>query len=353
MLAEFGDVTTIGFGPRPELAAEHIELDRSLKSLPQTVGGVLKLALRRFKAAELAAPATRAALRELDGRTFDLVVANEARALPLAFEVAQGAPVWGDMHEWAPGERTQILSWRLLVAPFMKHICAKYLPRAGAVTTVNESIARLYDDTFGCSTEVVRNANSFYDLQPTPVADDKIRLVHSGAAISGRNIENLITATIDAGERFTLDLYLMKGGDGGKYWEELRQLANTSSRVRFRDPVSPEDLPTTLNQYDLGIHVFRPKTANLPNKFFDFVQARLGLVFGPSPETDAIIRRHEVGVITEDVTVESIVAALNSLTPQTVGELKENAHRAAERLSSISDEATQRQLITRLLARSD
>ena len=66
--------------------------DRAL-SLPQTPSGVLTLALRRLKRAEMAAPGTKAALKLLEGRRFDLVVANDARALPLAFAVAHGAPI--------------------------------------------------------------------------------------------------------------------------------------------------------------------------------------------------------------------------------------------------------------------
>ena len=106
VLTETHDVTTLCYGSRPEHAADHIEIDRDLPSLPQTLAGVMKLGLRRFRSVQLDAPAARAALDLLGDRQFDIVVANEARALPLAFRVAGCPRIWCDLHEWAPEERT-------------------------------------------------------------------------------------------------------------------------------------------------------------------------------------------------------------------------------------------------------
>ncbi|WP_238439549.1 hypothetical protein [Microbacterium sp. JZ31] len=102
VLAEFGDVTTVGYGEAPPGVLRHIRVPDDRPSLPQTPLGVLKLGLRLHGAAEFAAPGTAYARAQLSGERFDLVVANEARILALAFEVADGAPVWADMHEWAP-----------------------------------------------------------------------------------------------------------------------------------------------------------------------------------------------------------------------------------------------------------
>jgi hypothetical protein len=353
VLAEYGDVTTIGFGPKPQAAFEHLQLQSGLKSLPQSLIGVVKLALRMHTSSELQASGNRAALQMLAGRKFDLIVANEARALPLAHAVAEGAPIWGDMHEWAPEERTNVLSWRVLVAPFMRHVCEKYLPLTDEITTVNGSIAQLYEDQFGVKVDVVRNAIALQNLTPSAMVDRRIRLVHSGAAVPGRSIETLIEATIAADDRFSLDLYLVKAGDGGKYWQKLRDLARASDKIVFHDPVPPEELPATLNAYDVGVFVFRPTTINhrfmLPNKFFDFVQARLAIIFSPAVETSALIEKHKLGVITEDVTSDSLVKALSALTSESVAKFKDRVHEAAAELSSAHDERVQRKIIERLL----
>lgn len=353
LLAEAGEVTTLSYGRRPPGSSTHLAIDAALPSLPQTIGGVAQLGLRRYGAVELQAPAVRQALELVRGRRFDLVVANEARALPLAHAVADGAPVWGDMHEWAPEERAHVLSWRLLVKPYMYAVCAKYLPRTDAVTAVNASIAALYTQRFGCPVEVVRNAGPYRELAPSPPVPGRIRLVHSGAAVPGRNLEGTIDAVKALDERFSLDLYLVKARDGGRYWQRLRDLAAGDERIVFHDAVAPDALPRTLNQYDVGVFSLPPQTTNhrlmLPNKFFDFVQARLALVFSPSPETSRLMREHDLGVVTEDFSTEALVQALSALTPEQVEHYKANAHRAAKALSSDEDEAVTRGVLSRLL----
>lgn len=354
VLAEFGEVTTVGYGAAPEGATEHIAVPARLLSLPQTVAGVAMLALRRWRSAELAAPAIRFALAALAGRRFDLVVCNDARVLALGHRVAQGAPVWADLHEWAPEERTHVLSWRLLVAPLMRHLCARYLPLSGAVSTVCDSIADLYQRDFGVAALVVRNAGPWQDLSPTAVADDRIRLVHSGAAVHGRSLETMIQAVKRLDDRFSLDLYLVPGGDGGAYQRSLEALAGGEPRIRFHAPVAPAALPVTLNEYDLGVFWIPPTHTNarytLPNKFFDFVQARLGIAVGPTIEMQRLVERHGLGAVSTGFTVDECVASLAPLTATDIRRFKDASAHAARELSFEHDAATIRGLLVGLLA---
>lgn len=353
VLAEAGDVTTLCYGSRPEAATDHIEIDRSLPSLPQTISGVVKLGLRLYRTVQFEAPAMRAAIVGLGEREFDIVVANEARALPLAFRVAGSPRVWCDLHEWAPQERTHVLSWRVLIAPFMRWICAEYLPRVDAATTINDSIAAMYSAEFGITSEIVRNAIGYRaDLAPVPVSKDVLRLVHSGGAVPGRNIEAIIEAVDLLGDGHTLDLYLIPSREGDSYWSGLMQQISRSPRTTLHPAVAPERLPDVLNAYDLGVFLLPPLTPNhrhmLPNKFFDFVQARLGLVFGTSVETDRLIAEYSLGIVTAGYAAQDIVDAVQGLRSGDVEQFKNNAHAAAEQLSSISDIATERSILRRL-----
>ncbi|MBC7299036.1 MAG: hypothetical protein H5T82_09090, partial [Demequina sp.] len=88
---------------------------------------------------------------------------------------------------------------------------------------------------------------------------------------------------------------------------------------------------------------------HLPNKFFDFVQARIGLVFAPAPETDAYIREHGLGIITPGTSADALVSALQDLTAEDVSGFKAAADRAARSLSSETDVAYQHELIGALL----
>ncbi|MBV9920347.1 MAG: hypothetical protein JOY78_05760, partial [Pseudonocardia sp.] len=233
VLTQLGEVTTIGYGAQPPGATRHLEIDADRNSLPRHPVGVLKLATRMLGSAELAAPAAQQALELGASLTPDLVVANDARALPVAHRLAGGAPVWADMHEWAAEEFSHDRVWRTFVAPLMAHNCATYLPRSAVVTTVCDALAERYDTTYGVRSAVVRNAGAWVDLTPSPVDDDHIRLVHSGGAQAGRYIDLLIRSTLALGPRFSLDLFLVAGGDGGRHLAYLRELAGDSPQVRF------------------------------------------------------------------------------------------------------------------------
>lgn len=337
-LAELGDVTSVGYGTVPPHTVEHLRIPDGAKSLPQTPTGVLGLALRRLRGCELAAPAARETIRLVAGRRFDVVVANDARAIPTAFAVTRGAPVWADMHEWAPEERTHITSWRLLVAPLMDHICREYLPRCAAVTTVGGRIADLYRERYGVAPRLVRNAAPYADLEPRALREDGvIRLVHSGGAVPGRNIEAMIDAVQELGPRFTLDVYLVPGGDGGAYLDRLKRRAAGCDRIAFPAPVPPEALPATLNGYDVGIFWIPPFNTNarltLPNKIFDYVQARLAVAVGPTAEMVSVIERYGIGVSSDSNSVPDIVKTLSALTAGAIMAFKAASDRAAHDLS--------------------
>ncbi|MHA6693996.1 glycosyltransferase family protein [Homoserinimonas sp. A520] len=353
VLRQHGEVTTVGYGPAPEGVAQHIQVPDGASSLPETVLGVAKLGLRLHNAVELTAPGEKAVKRQVvESGTYDLVVANDARALPLAFAAAGGAPILADMHEWAPEERATVLVWRLLVGPYMEHLCKKYLPKVAAVTSVSKGLAGLYSDRYGVSTEIVRNAADLRDLTPTTVDPNVIRLVHSGTADAERNIVELIDAVDRLEGRFTLDLYLIEVPGG--HLSVIRKKAAATPGVTVHPPVPPETLPTVLNQYDLGVFLYPLKTLShlyhLPNKFFDFVQARLGLVFSPAPEIDAHIGEYGLGIITGGTTTDALVDALRDVTAADVTRYKEAADRSAKALSSEPDRATQSALVARLLA---
>lgn len=354
VLAEFGAVTTVGYGPATKYSAAHIEIPQNLKSLPQTPLSVLKLATRSFTRIDLAAPAAQETLRRVGDKRFNLVVANDARALPVAITIADGAPVWADMHEWAPEENSQVLVWKLLVAPWAIHTCKEWLPKASVATTVGEEIAKLYEKEFGVKMRVMRNASRFTDQAPSPILKDgPIRLVHSGIAATGRGLENTVQAVTELGDEFSLDLYLMPAGDGGKLLQHLHELAGESKNITFHDPVKPHELPKTLNKYDVGVFWIPPATTNarltLPNKFFDFIQARLALAIGPTLEMNNLVNKYQLGVVSDGYEVADIVDSLRILDKEKVSRAKEAADKAAKELCFEQEAGTAREILRELL----
>src|SRR5205823_126992 len=137
----------------------------------------------------------------------------------------------------------------------------------------------------GVRATVVRNAPPFADLQPSEV-HEPIRILHHGAALRGRGLEEMLRVADLLDDRFTLDFVLVEHTPG--FRDALIDRAKDNPRVRFPPPVPMRELVTLANGYDIGLYLLRPSNFNqlhaLPNKFFEFIQGRLALAIGPSPE---------------------------------------------------------------------
>jgi hypothetical protein len=136
-------------------------------------------------------------------------------------------------------------------------------------------------------------------------------------------------------ERFSLDFVLVSR-DGDGYVRRLRALAAGDERIRFLPPVAMGELTTFANAYDVGVYLLRADNFNrrfaLPNKIFEFVQARLAVAVGPSPEMARLVREHGLGVVAQDERPESLAAALSALDAGAVWEYKQRSHAAAGQL---------------------
>jgi len=327
------DVTTCGYGPSPDERVDHVRLDEA--------NGFRRwrrrdLVLRRFKRIYAGQPAVRQAATELAGRErFDAILANDIDTVGLALALDPLHGVHADIHEYAPRQNEEQLVFRIFEAPYVRWLCRRFLTRATSMTTVGEGIADEYERVFGLRADVVTNAAPYAQLSPQPVGSP-IRLVHSGASLRNRRLEVLIDATAATTTDVTLDLYLM--GNDPEYVVELRERAAGSDRIRFPEPVPYRDLIARLNEYDVGVHIVAPTNFNnrwaLPNKFFDYVQARLGLIIGPSAEMERLLQANGLGAVTAGFDAASLQRVLDSLTAEDVRTWKAHAVESAHALSS-------------------
>lgn len=325
------DVTTCGYGPSPSGVSEHIRIP---DDMPVWRYSRALLIARLYRIAYLRNHAVAFAHDALKGQEFDIVLANDVDAVGLACALKPVRGVHADLHEYSSRQQN---SWkfRFFVRPFVEWMCRRYVARASSWTTVSEGLAREYEREFGFSPQVVTNATPFHDLEPTS-CKETIRFVHSGAGLRNRNLLLMAQAVEEASNEVSLDFYLTPNNPD--YIAELRRFAEGSARIRVHDPVPYRDLIATLNQYDVGLFVLPPVNFNyawaLPNKIFDFIQARLGVVVGPSPEMASYVRDHDLGVVADDFTVDATRRAIESLSPQVVAEFKRNADASASPLSS-------------------
>ena len=333
-------VTTCGFGEpvRPDI--EHIALHESESRWNARFEAVL-LRLRAYGAAYWRQSFVRRARAVLRGRVFDAVIANDLETVGIASRLFGARRVHADLHEFYPGLHDQIPAWNRLRRPFLVWQLRAFLPSVRSVTTVSDTIADRYRDEFGFACAVVRNASPRQDLSPSATGAP-IRIVHSGGAQPNRRIEVMMEAVAKSSSNTTLDLYLTHEKSG--YADELRALAaRLGDRITIHPPLPQNQLVRALNRYDVGIHVLPQTNTNnalaLPNKFFDFVQARLGMIIGPTQDMVRLLEQYELGTVASGFDVAEVATAIDHLDAASVDGWKRNAHLAAEQLNAECEEA--------------
>ncbi len=328
-------VTVSGFGPRPDADIEFVEIAKPRVGFPQKAMWAFKLFSGLFDSYYWNLPQVRNGFTAIQGRSFDLLIANDIAALPLALRLAGTAPVLVDAHEYSPREFDDKWLWRLLFAPYHEALCSRYLPQAAAMTTVCQGIADEYAKEYGVTASVVFNAPVEQGLAPSPGLPGRIRLIHHGSAIRSRHLGVMVETMRHLGERFTLDFMLVETDP--VYMAELREMAREDRRVRFVEPVAMPEICRHLNRYDVGIYLLPPVNFNhehaLPNKFFEFIQARLAVAIGPSAEMARIVEEYSLGVVADSFRPEALAAALDQLTDESIRGYKLAADRAARELN--------------------
>lgn len=335
LLRDSYEISTCGFGPAPDGAKEHFEIPENASGWWPTdirFASAL-LAARQFRVFYRNEPRVRKALSLMQGRAFDVVIANDLNTVPLASILEPTKGFHADLHEWEPRIPGSGLKWKAMGLPYVRWQL-RQVKRARSVTTVNPGLVESYASEYGITANVVTNAADYADRAPVRT-NSPLRLIHSGGSNPGRRIDIMIDAMRGV-ENATLDLMLMSTGAGTI--EALKMHAKDVPNVRFRDPVPFQDMIPTLQQYDVGISMLPPTSFNntmaLPNKLFEYVQARLAVVIGPSPEMARVVREHDLGVVSKDFTPESLREAIESLTVAKVDQFKANSHAAARELSA-------------------
>ncbi|WP_217184511.1 glycosyltransferase [Streptomyces sp. AC495_CC817] len=355
-LRDLYDVTTAGFGPAVDAETPHIELDPS-PALPRwlRVPGIHTglVVLRQHRLLSRFIPRNRGAYERLKDTSWDLIIAHDVATVPVAARLVSAHGYVVDLHEYAPRQGEESRRWMLEVAPYFRWILRTFVTRARAVTTVGRGIVDEYRDQFGIDAILSVNATPYAPLEPRP-SSRPLRLVHSGIPSRARKLEVMIEAVALTDADVTLDLLLID--DDSDYLHELRALAAADERVTIRPPVPYSELVSTLNSYDVGLGMIAPSTFNLawclPNKFFDFVQARLGVIVGPSPEMAQYVREYGLGAVADDFTPASLARALSDLDPETVDRWKAASHSAAAELSGERQAEIWQRLVADVLTRT-
>lgn len=271
---------------------------------------------------------------------YDFLFANDLDTLPAAFLASRlkRKPLLYDSHELF----TEVpeLVGRPRVQKIWMQLEKKMLPQIDQMITVNQSIASIFENKYAINCSVVRNvpmrldhvaahSKSFLGLQ-----ESQIMLIIQGSGLNiERGIEEAVMAMVQIPRAV---LFLVGDGDVIPRIRKLVAQFQLQNQVRFIGRVPYHELLRYTAAADFGLALDKPLSLNyalaLPNKVFDYIQAGTPLVASPLVEIEALIRKHDCGIILPEVTPAIIAEKINALIdqPERRAEYKKNCEHAAQ-----------------------
>lgn len=263
------------------------------------------------------------------------LIIHEPVFFPLAVRLkkAHGIKIIFNAHEYHPLEFEDLPGWLETEGKHYTKLYRKYLHEFDLFINVCESIRLKCLEEFNLDSVVIPNAAFESAIPPSRNEQVPIRLIHHGALLPGRKIEKMIAIVQEAGERFSLDIMLVPNPAAMDYYQKLQELCSKTSNVRLIQPVTFHEIVPFINQYDAGIYLLEPSNFNnfhaLPNKLFEFIQAKLAIIVSPSPEMSRLVSNYGIGWVAADFSTGSMVDILKNLTLQEIQACKEHTLKAA------------------------
>jgi len=252
-------------------------------------------------------------------KNISLVVANDLDTLPACYLVSRvkRVPVLYDSHEYF----TEVpeLAGRKFVRSIWLLLERIVLPHIRYSMTVNESLASVYQEKYGLEMEVVRNLPRYIEEPQggSPAdASAPVRpvILYQGALNKGRGLEKMILAM---GYLDGYELQLLGDGDITHTLVKLVQSNNLEDRVRFPGRKPFNELAPVTAAAALGISLEEQAGLNyyyaLPNKLFNYIQARIPVLVSAFPEMINIVDRYRVGMYLDNPDPETIASAVKKM----------------------------------------
>lgn len=351
-------VDTLGIGPTPDdRVRRHFATGVAPAwTEPRIAKGVIHTLLpypARFRV--LMQPQIPAEIRSRAG-AYDLIVINDVDLVPWMVRQgralrAPGGRVHLDLHEWHPSEpgRAPDLTARLIRGYQDWKTDQLASPVFTSRSTVAAGLGDLYAQRYAVPPlRIIRNSPAYEALRPSPVDPDTIDLVYHGNADLSRGLGLLAVAVPLLEPRFRLHL-MLTGTEADK--NALRTLLSEhADRVVYHDPVPVAEIARRINDWDLEIIFYPPTIPNLkyslPNKFFEAIEGRLGVVAGESPEMARLIREYRVGAVVDGWRGEDLAATINALSADDIVAIKAATEAAAKVLNSQTERLVFQDLLT-------
>ncbi|CBG40188.1 glycosyltransferase family protein [Helicobacter mustelae] len=238
-----------------------------------------------------------------------------------------------DLREYYPLQYENDPEWMAGFGEFFGFLCREFLPHVDFAITVSEGIAQKYKEEFGLHCEVFHSLPPYHELKPNPLKTP-INIIYHGFLSPDRNSAFLLEIAHQLRGDFCMQILGLSNIKG--FLETLEK--NAPKNVNFLAPVSMEEIIPFTNNFDIGILTLSPNTFNnahaLPNKFFEYIQARLALIAPPLPSLRDFLSLWQVGKMSQDFTPESLASTINALQKEEIAAYKTASDRAAKILNT-------------------
>lgn len=270
-----------------------------------------------------------------------IIHAHDAETLPAAARAASelGARLIADIHEFAPGMRSERFLWRLVYPAFTRVLDGAGLSRSDVNITVGDTLAGLLQQTYRLAERpyVIRNMPRFHQAPERRRPDGEILLHYHGILNSGRGLELLLAMLAMLPPRFRLRITGPNSQPG--YDRRLTAKAaeyGVEQRFSLHDKVAARNLVAHAGEADIGVFLTPGKTQQqqcaMPNKIFEYIMAGLMVCAGPAPDILGLISKHGIGIALDDTSIPNIAARLTALTPEEIAVFQQASRKAAQSL---------------------
>lgn len=216
---------------------------------------------------------------------------HKARRIPLVF----------DSHEYFT--ETPELVNRPKVQRIWKWIEKTCVPRIKDLITVNDSIARLFEEKYKVKFKVVRNIPRKREIAEIPSRAElgmpfgKKIIILQG---SGINVQRGAEEAVEAMQFIeNAVLLIIGGGDVIPDLKKMVQERSLQEKVSFVTRQTPDRLAFYTANADIGLTIDKDTNINyrfsLPNKLFDYIHAGIPVLATPLVELKNIITKYGIG----------------------------------------------------------
>lgn len=246
----------------------------------------------------------------------DILVSNDLDTLLANYMVSviRGKKIIYDSHEYF----TEVpeLQNRKFVKKIWTIIEKNIVPKLKHTYTVSEPIANIYNKKYGTNFRVIRNYPNYSEYQAkTNIFNTTSKVILYQGAL---NVERGIDLVIKSMKFIENAVFVIIGdGDITQSLQILAEAEGVNDKINFLGKIPLESLYKYTAAADIGISLEDDTNLNyhysLPNKLFDYIQARIPVLVSNLPEMQKIVQDYNIGQILTSREVENVASVITNM----------------------------------------